>query len=53
MVLRMVGAEMISRLMQAEDGWIDTAWLLFGPDDPDLIEAPGRDDEDGWLLAAE
>ena len=51
MVLRTVGASLIARLMKIEDATADSSWLLFGPDDPDLVEQ--NDPEDAWLLAAE
>jgi hypothetical protein len=53
MVLRMMGAALIARLMQAEDGGLDTAWLMFGPTDPDLVEPPEALFDEPWLLAAE
>lgn len=50
MVLRTVGASLIARLMKMEDAAAESGWLLFGPDDPDLIE---QDNDEAWLLAAE
>lgn len=54
MVLRTVGASLISRLMKLETAAADSDWLLFGPSDPDLVEPeePAFRDEP-WLLAAE
>jgi hypothetical protein len=52
MVLRMAGSGLIARLMQTEAG-IDTAWLLYGPEDPDVVEPAEPAFDDAWLLAAE
>lgn len=61
MVLRTTGASWLTLMMRAEsargraqgrDGGVDTAWLLYGPDNPDVVE--GEDEEPPeQLLAAE
>lgn len=50
MVVRSTGTAVLVRLMQAErpDDWLLTDWLLFGPDDREVIEPPAP-----MLLAAE
>lgn len=53
MVLRMVGSGLMARLMQTEAGGLDTAWLLYGPEDPEVVEPAEPAVDDGWLLAAE
>jgi hypothetical protein len=53
MVLRMVGSGLMARLMQTEGGGIDTAWLLYGPEDPDVVEPAEPAVDAPWLLAAE
>lgn len=51
MVVRSMGAAMLAQLMRAErEGW-PMDWLLFGPDDPEVVERDG--DRPPLLLAAE
>jgi hypothetical protein len=40
MVLRSMGAATLARLMrpEREDDWPGSDWLLFGPEDPQVIE---------------
>lgn len=53
MVLQTFGASRLAELMQASRlREPDTSWLLFGPDDPDVVEAV-EDDAFPMLLAAE
>lgn len=52
MVLRSLGAATLVQLMRSErEPEPPTDWLLFGPDDPDVIEAMREDPP--LLLAAE
>ena len=54
MVLRTTGANWLTLMMRAERARrgdpLDSEWLLYGPTDPDAVEA--EDDAPG-LLAAE
>jgi hypothetical protein len=55
MVLRTTGAGLLVMLM-TRSSWTrsqaDTAWLLYGPTDPDAVEAPAEDDDSPPLLLA-
>lgn len=57
MVLRTTGAGWLALMMRAErtrDGGapLDSEWLLFGPTDPEVVEAQ-EPPPPAWLLAAE
>jgi len=52
MILQGLGPRQIARLLQAERAREPTSdWLLFGPTDPEVVEAPAE--APAWLLAAE
>ena len=52
MVVQTLGACQLMRLMRSERRPLETDWLLFGPTDPEVIEADA-DDAPPILLAAE
>ena len=45
MILRSLGAEALARLMTAgEDRAPDLSWLLFGPNNPAIVEGGSADE---------
>lgn len=56
MILLTIGAEMLARLMRSEgERGGDSAWLLYGPSDPQIVAADpeNAEPEAAWPIAAE
>lgn len=53
MVLRTLGVMPLARLLGRDILQLDTAWLLFGPTDSEVVEAEVEDEDPPMLLAAE
>ena len=51
MVLRTLGVMPLARLLGRDMLQLDTAWLLFGPTDDEVVE--GDEEDPPMLLAAE
>jgi len=51
MVLRTLGVMPLARLLGRDSLQLDTAWLLFGPTDDDVVEPEAEDPP--MLMAAE
>lgn len=54
MILHGLGPCLITRLLRAERAREpESEWLLFGPTDPEVVEAAAAAEAAEWLLAAE
>lgn len=53
MILLTVGADMLAKLMRADDRGPDSQWLLTGPTSPDAVTEPEALNDNDWPLAAE